>query len=180
MKDCRWSPHDAAACPGCGLVGEGDASGPVHAYMSTEAVCWGLFCRLLAELGPEATRLATDAYAAQHPLGGEDDRRQRQSVAVHLMALCLHVENRVREERLRRMMTSLSRSVLPRLKMPEWPALAPPSDLGQITVRDVDRAAPEERHQVIEEWAWSVWAAWAEQHDTVRGWAALALSADRR
>ncbi|GGW61310.1 hypothetical protein GCM10010381_53080 [Streptomyces xantholiticus] len=165
------------ACPGCGLVEEGDASGSVHAYMSTGAVCWGLFSQLLAELGPEATRLATDAYAAQHPFGREDDRRQRQSVAVHLTALCLHVENRVREKQLRRMMTSLSRLVLPRLEVPEWPMLASPSDLGQVTVGDVDRAGPEERPQVIEEWASSVWAAWAEEHDTVRGWAALALSA---
>ena len=67
--------------------------GPRHPYMPAHPGCWATFCSLedwKARLtGDEAVSIAqnlVDAYAAQHP--GTDDRRNRQSVAVHLMSLC--------------------------------------------------------------------------------------------
>ena len=40
---------------------------------------------------PPAHRLVVNAYMAQHP-GGGHDRRDRQSVFVHLLALCAALE----------------------------------------------------------------------------------------
>lgn len=68
-------------CPGCGLVLPAVA-GPTHAYVASSPECWALFSRTLHEVDH---RLLTDAYMAQHPDG--DDRRQLQSVAVHLVTL---------------------------------------------------------------------------------------------
>ena len=83
-----------SACPGCGLdLPEHD--GPTHAYIGASPACWALYGELLArEYGelryPPSHRLTVDVYAIQHPGGGE--RRAIQSVAVHLMALCLVLE----------------------------------------------------------------------------------------
>ena len=74
-------------CPGCGLVLP-RSDGPTHAYVVTSPSCWALFSESLTTVG---YRLYTDAYMAQHP--GGTDRRQVQSVAVHLVRLyaCLEM-----------------------------------------------------------------------------------------
>ena len=68
-------------CPGCGVMLP-RSDGPTHAYVVTSPSCWGLFSQSLIQNG---YRLFTDAYMAQHP--GGTDRRQVQSVAVHLVTL---------------------------------------------------------------------------------------------
>jgi hypothetical protein len=78
-----------SACPGCGLeLPEHD--GPTHAYIGASPACWALYGELRY---PPSHRLTVDVYAVQHP--GGDERRAIQSVALHLMALCLVLEREV-------------------------------------------------------------------------------------
>ena len=69
-------------------------TGPVHAYMHASPGCWMLYCGLedwKASLtadhdAPTLIQHLVDSYAVQH--AANPDRRNRQSVAVHLMSLC--------------------------------------------------------------------------------------------
>ena len=83
-------------CFGCGALVL-DVDGPTHDYMLAAPGCWALYCSLedwkshLAMPGAVAVvQDLVDAYAAQHP--AHADRRNRQSVAIHLMSLCLALE----------------------------------------------------------------------------------------
>ena len=49
--------------------------------------------RLLGAGGVTVVQDLVDAYAAQHPTN--PDRRNRQSVAIHLMSLCAGIEHRL-------------------------------------------------------------------------------------
>ncbi|MFE3326103.1 DUF5946 family protein [Streptomyces sp. NPDC059176] len=171
--------HDSprpVRCSGCSAR-VADVAGPAHPYMTGAAGCWQEFSELTAELtDPAVLRLATDAYAVQHPHGGAVERRQRQSVGVHLTSLCLHLEHGVPEQRMRRVVNSISRKVLPRLGRDDWPALVPPTDLGPVTVLDVRGAAPEQRADATRRWAASVWTAWSDAHRTVDDWARAVLA----
>jgi hypothetical protein len=144
-------------CIGCGGRVP-DVEGPAHAYMLASPGCWQRYGQVIANSLTQ--RHHVDCYAAQHPGGAEHDRRQRQSVAVHLISLCLLLEHKVQPSRGR-----LSETVLPRLELSEWPYLPPPETLGTMTVSDVHTS------QDIDEWAAAVWDAWADHHDTVRRWA---------
>jgi len=83
------------SCPSCGAdVPEVD--GPVHAYVASSPGCWRAFGEIQADEAlrfgyPPAHRLVVDAYMAQHPGDGRD-RRDRQSVFVHLAGLCAVLE----------------------------------------------------------------------------------------
>src|SRR5689334_6930416 len=84
------------ACPGCGLVLP-ELDGPRHRYIGASAACWALYGEVLASIyGDESRRrllqLVVDSYAVQHP--GSPGRRAAQSVAIHLMTLCLCLEER--------------------------------------------------------------------------------------
>src|SRR5918992_2105890 len=81
-------------CPGCGLWLE-RVDGPKHPYLGASASCLALYGEVLArEYSDPALlsihQLTVDAYAVQHP--GVPDRRTRQSVALHLLTLCLFLE----------------------------------------------------------------------------------------
>ena len=96
------------SCSGCGAVVL-DASGPVHAYMHAAPGCWALYCGLedwKASLAaghdaPTLIQHLADSYAVQH--AANPDRRNRQSVAVHLISLCASLEQGIPGARLRSM-----------------------------------------------------------------------------
>jgi hypothetical protein len=138
--------------------------------------CWQLFGELTArDLGQADRRLAADCYATQHPGGAEHEPRQRKSVAVHLTSLCLYLEQRLPAARLMAMLNGMSRTVLPLLGAGTWPFLPPPRQLGAVTVASLG-SSPAPRETIgLDDWADSVWRAWSDQHETVRGWARLAL-----
>lgn len=109
-------------CFGCGAA-VADSPGPVHAYMLSVPGCWDLCsslgdwkATLLASEGATTVQHAVDCYAAQHPTNL--DRRNRQSVAVHLMSLCASLEQGVPGERLRYLMGAWTHR--------EYPALLDP------------------------------------------------------
>jgi hypothetical protein len=155
---------DSSLCPGCGLVLPAH-TGPTHAYMGASAACWQLYQRLSAppyarDPGTRPRRLAVDAYAVQHP--GRPERRAVQSVAIHLMGLCvlLHPDG-----------AASARSQSPATTELHW--LTPPEPNGALTIADCLAVPPEEHDAGVEAWAESVWDAWSEHHDEVRGWLAL-------
>lgn len=171
------SPEAMIACTGCGGLVP-DTGGPTHPYMRSSPGCWQLYGELGArwQQHPEDTRGEArhhvDAYAVQHPGGAEHDRRQRQSVAVHLIALCRLLEGGVGGRRASRERGRTSEVVLGRLSMLDWPYLTAPHNLGAVTVADVHAAPTPQQHDRAGAWPESAWAAWAEHHEAVRTWAA--------
>jgi hypothetical protein len=167
------APSETSACPGCGLVLPVN-DGPTHAYLGASPACWALYGELLArEYGelryPPSHRLTVDVYAVQHP--GAPERRTIQSVAVHLIALCLVLERRVATVTV----TDLMRRVLEREPGFRW--LEPPRPNGTLTVRDVLGSRDLAEHAAsVDRWARNVWEAWSPHHATVRAWIDAALS----
>ena len=164
-------------CVGCaGLVP--DEPGPVHPYMRASPGCWQLYGQLSARVmttggAPDAAWHHVDAYAVQHPDNAQTDRRQRQSVAVHLVSLCLLHEHSAPPHRAPAQRRRISERVLPRVGLPDWPYLPPPPDLGAVTAADVHAAdGAQQFAELLALWTQSAWSAWAAHHDTVRGWAA--------
>ena len=151
-------------CPGCGKVLPDEPDRPTHAYIGASPACWWRWSEVLVS-GGGLGRIANDAYAAQHP--GEDGRRERQSVAVHLIALCQALEHGVTDP----VLTELTRQAL--AGKPDWPWLNPP-ERYEMTVHDLAQPLTVEE---VRGWASSVWNAWAAHHRTVRGWAEELLAA---
>ncbi len=169
------APQSAAAtlvatqtCPGCRLVLE-CAEGPTHAYIGATPACWAQYRRLSGApyartLGSRSRRLAEDAYAVQHP--GAPDRRSVQSVAVHLMGLCVLLE---RDGETRRLMPVLGKMPQRRTLDLHW--LTPPVRNGRLTVLDALEGGSGDGHAAaVESWARDVWRAWRPPHPTVREW----------
>jgi hypothetical protein len=155
-------------CAGCGLVLP-SADGPTHAYIGASPACWALYGKLSAApysrtIGSRSRRLVDDAYAVQHP--GTNDRRCVQSVAVHLMGLCVLLE---RDGEQRRVAPVLGRMpARPTLDL-HW--LTPPARNGRMTVRDAIEAGSGDGHaDAVEAWARDVWRSWRPHHATVRRW----------
>jgi hypothetical protein len=135
--------------------------------MIASAGCWAAFGELqateMSRFGyPEIHGMVVDCYAASH--GGDgDQRRDRQSVFIHLMAICARLERGV---------TSSGRMALLRRVTAEkrdWPKLWPPASIpaldhthlgGAPDVTDYERRA--------REWAAAVWEAYAPAHDQIR------------
>lgn len=158
-----------APCPGCGGHFP-DVAGPAHPYMESSPGCWAAFGAVLARAyGDPALadvhRLSVDAYAAQHP--GQPAPRSMKSVGVHLIRLCLTVEQGYDVREANRIMVAISK-VKHRFG---W--LARPASLGEITVAHVADAATAEAYRAsVRAWAACVWQAWSDHHATVRTWAA--------
>jgi hypothetical protein len=156
-------------CPGCGARYLPQVADDAHPYLGASPACWAAFGELLArEFGNVAYgrlhRHTVDVYAVQHPgIGG---RRQRQSVALHLIALRGWIEEGRQAEALNaetQRLASTERS---------WPLLDPPAAYP-MTVVDVLEASDGGEHlRLVRRWAEATWAAWAAHHDTVRRWAA--------
>lgn len=178
-------PAGMLACAGCrGLVP--DAPGPVHRYMRASPGCWALYGEVGARVMTASTVPAggwhhVDAYAVQHPGGARGDRRQRQSVAVHLVSLCLLHEFGAPPERASARRSRTTERVLPAVGLQDWPYLPPPADLGAVTTAEVHAAEDAEQFaERLAEWTWSAWAAWSAHHDFVRTWATAAWRSDDR
>jgi Family of unknown function (DUF5946) len=153
--------------------------GPGHRYVASSAGCWRTFGELQADelhrFGhPGAHRLLVDAYMAQHP-GDGSDRRDRQSVFVHLIGLCAVLEHGWD----RRRTTGLLRRAVQ--SFDDFPVLARASGPGQLTVLDmldaVDLADFDRRARA---WARSVWTSWSSEHDLVRAGLAIVLEPGHR
>ena len=163
----------AEACPGCGARYAPHPTDLTHASVGASPACWAAFGELLArEFGDIAYgrlhRFTVDVYMVQHP--GEGDRRQRQSVAVHLIGLCHWLEHGLDGRR-----TIAATQALMRGGREDWPWLAPPHEY-EMTVGDllVARSGPE-HERLVRRWAELTWDAWHPHHDVVRRWAADAL-----
>lgn len=163
----------AEACPGCGARYGPRAPDTTHPSIGASPACRAAFGELLAREfhDPAYGRLhrhTVDVYAVQHP--GEDDRRQPQSVAIHLIGLCHWLEHGLDARRVE----ATTRAMLQRSR-PDWPWLAPPTDY-EMTVGDVLVARTGAEHErLVRRWAAVTWQAWRPHHDVVRRWAADAL-----
>jgi hypothetical protein len=156
-------------CPGCGAAVPDVEEMRQHPYIGSAPGCWLLYTEVLAReygdlrYGP-VHQLTVDAYAQQHP--GVPERRTAQSVAIHLVGLCLSLER------------GRGAAELPRLRQrlaaPKriFPWLTPPTSLGDVTVLDVHAAETPEAHRApVDRWAQSAWEAWSPYHAQVRAWA---------
>ncbi len=169
------TPDDLArsieVCPGCRAIYVPRPQIKPHEYIGASAACWSAFGELTARESSDPAygvvhRHTVDIYAAQHP--GLDGRKQRQSVAVHLISLCAWLEHGFGPDALLPVTRRLADGKR------DWPWLVPPSTYS-VTVRDVLSATTGFDHVAqIEEWARVVWDAWAEHHTTIRQWAAEA------
>lgn len=136
--------------------------------MESSPACWAAYGEVLAREYSDPAyfqvhRLSVDAYAAQHP--GHPSPQAIQSVAVHLVRLCLLLERDLPMDRANDAMLKASGQE----KQFVW--LPPPPTLGAITVADVWKTESVEAHvAAVRSWAESTWAAWTSHHATVRSW----------
>jgi hypothetical protein len=155
-------------CPGCGAtVPDVDVIRP-HNYVGSAPGCWLLYSEVLAREYSDyrytpAHQLTVDAYAVQHP--GAPERRSAQSVAIHLVGLCLSLERGRGPAELPR----LRQRMAPPKRIFPW--LTPPASLGELTVADVHAAeTPEAHRDRVVRWARTAWAAWSVHHAQVHAW----------
>lgn len=151
-------------CHECGALTP-DATGPVHAYLDAGPGCWQMYCELqdwknslIGDHGITTAQCLVDAYAAQHATN--PDRRNRQSVTVHLMSLCASLEFDVPGKRLRSMIGDWTHH--------DYPILLPRPDHYPVTVRDVKDATGDRRREAVEEMAQSTWSAWFLHRSAIR------------
>ena len=162
------TPEGLSRCVGCGGLFPASA-GPVHRYVESSPGCWAVYGEVLArEYGDAAYfrvhRLTVDAYAAQHP--GRPSPQSIQSVAIHLVSLCLTFEHGLPAE----LATAAMQSAAKGKAAFRW--LEPPADRGRITAADVHHAGSADEHAlIVRTWAEGVWAAWSAHHGTIRAWA---------
>lgn len=159
-------------CPGCGARYLPQVIDEAHPYIGASAACWAAFGEVLArELGDRlfgsVHRQTVDAYAVQHP--GSDDRRQRQSVALHLIGLCHWLEHDVELERLNAITGQLASDDRP------WPWLDPPTAYPRTVVDLLAATDGAEHVRLVRRWAETTWDAWSSHHAAVRSWAREAL-----
>jgi hypothetical protein len=170
---------NTSACPGCALVLPVHG-GPTHAYVGASPACWLLYGQVSTlswgqRDGQPLDRLVAAAYGAQHP--GTRQVRSVQSVAVHLMGLCLALERGTRPRPFARERERDGRRTRRTVDL-HW--LEPPRPNGTLTVRGPLNADGREEYAAsVEAWAHDVWAAWSPHHDTVRCWLDGALPRGR-
>lgn len=113
-------PAEATACPGCAAVLP-EQQGPTHAYRRSSPACWARFGEVLAR--------------------GKPERRTLQSVGLHLMTLCMMLEQ------------GAAPGEGPKLhkRMVDRPAftwLDPPDMAGRMTASDLLAADTPAEHEV--------------------------------
>jgi hypothetical protein len=135
-------------CVGCGaLVPESD--GPTHRYVGASAGCWQIHGEVLAkeyeQYRSAVAQMVVDAYCVQHP--GVPGPQSIQSVAVHLMSLCLVPEGGVAPAKMPK--------ILPQFTHKGYPWLEPPTDPGALTIVDVAAARDLAEHiKLVQVWVW--------------------------
>jgi hypothetical protein len=151
-------------CPACGAPVAGGRDGCQVLMTEIQAGAYG-------KPGYASTYdLAFDAYCMQHP---ETYCVSAKSYAAHLTRLCCGVERGGGPAVYRAINRWLS-GPAPIDKPPVLP------QRGQMTVADVGAAHSAAEHNALaREWAASVWAAYAHQHDLARQWIELALTSAR-
>jgi len=155
------------ACRGCGATFE-THDGPTHRYMESSPGCWAVYGEVLAREYSDpaygsAHRLTVDAYAVQHP--GRPSPQSIQSVALHLMSLCLVLERGVGPDRATAFLQSAAKD------KGRFVWLAPPESRGSVTIKNVHAATNGADHgKLVRAWADSVWTSWAGHHPKVRAW----------
>ena len=156
-------------CPGCGGLFD-DIQGPTHRYLESCPGCWAAYGEVLVREYSDPAyysihRLTVDSYAVQHP--GQPSPQSIQSVAVHLISLCLVLEHDVDVQHA----TAAMQMAVKTKGRFVW--LTPPASLGTVTVADVRAAQNAEQHkQQVYAWTKSAWQAWAPHHATIHGWLA--------
>jgi hypothetical protein len=141
--------------------------GPVHKYVPSAPGCWRTFGEVQADEAlrfgyPSAHRIVVDAYMAQHP-GDGTDRRDRQSVFVHLVGLCAVVVFEMPPAQV----TDLFRQLL--RKRGEFPHLRRTGDPGSLTVKHLVGARDLDDYDArAREWARAVWESWSEHRELIR------------
>jgi len=88
-----------------------------------------------------------------------------QSVAVHLIRLCLLLERDLSMERANAAMLKASEQEA------KFVWLTPPASLGAVTVAEVWKTEALEAHMAtVRRWAQSAWEAWSPHHGTIKKW----------
>jgi CTP:molybdopterin cytidylyltransferase MocA len=155
-------------CPGCGARYLPQVLDETHPYIGASPACWATFGEVLARefenvMFGRVHRHTVDVYSVQHP--GSDERRQRQSVALHLIGLCHWLEHGIEVDRLNAITQRLANEDR------QWPWLTPPASYP-MTVGDLLAARDGPEHvRLVREWAETTWAAWSAHHAVVRAWA---------
>ncbi len=132
--------------------------------MTSAPGCWALYTEVLGREYSNQDyfavhQLTVDAYAVQHP--GGDNPQARQSVIVHLAALCGHFEHRLPAPMLIRLRKEMAKQ-RPLL-------LFKPPYSYDLTVLDVFRAQSAVEHsRLVSRWAYCVWAEWLAQAEPIR------------
>lgn len=162
-------------CVGCGGTVP-DVDRATHDYIVASPGCWHVYGRWMAErawspsIDPVVAAHHVDCYAVQHPDGVERDRRQRQSVAVHLISLCQLVEFEQPAHEATRTRARTGQTVLAALGLDDWPLLDPPERRGATTIAEVAVAGGDAFPAVFERWVHDCWDAWSRHHVVVREW----------
>jgi hypothetical protein len=133
--------------------------------MDASPGCWQMYCELqdwqnslIGDDGITAAQHLVDAYAAQHATN--PGRRNRQSVAVHLMSLCASLEFDLSGMKLRSLIGNWTHR--------DYLILLPRPDHYLITVRTVTDETSDKRAAAVEEMARSTWFAWSLHHSEIR------------
>lgn len=166
-------PAQLVVCFSCqGEFAESAATTTTHRYMSSTPGCWACYGEVLAREYSDRSfyegdcihKLTVDTYAVQHP--GTPSQQSIRSVGYHLTRMYLIIERGISPDETQQAMVEISAT------KDKYYWLTPPSDLGAITVKDVHQTQSVADHKtMVRRWAVSVWQAWREHHDIVRGWA---------
>jgi Family of unknown function (DUF5946) len=154
-------------CMGCGGL-FADIQGPTHRYLESSPGCWAAYGEVLAREYSDPAyyrihRLTVDAYAVQHT--GHPTPQSIQSMAVHLISLCLVLERGVDVQRA----TAAMQEAVKAKGRFIW--LTPPASLGTVNVAHVKAAHNAEEHEkLVHAWIRSAWDAWSPHHPTIREW----------
>lgn len=138
----------------------------MHPYLGASVECWELFGLLqtleMERYGyPAVHRLVVDAYAAQHP-GPGVERRDRQSVLVHLASIHLVLEAGRSSADAAALLRRLTQD------RPEFPLLAR-NGPGVLDLRHAwDAVDLEDYERRVRAWAAAVWASYEPSQEIVR------------